>query len=206
MKTDIMKMPATSYMEEVVLGELISFPIWGEIDTVAGILREEMFSSETSRKMWKAIVEEHASGMIPDAVSISKAVGSEYVARTLETASREGMSSLNVIRHSAVLRDMYCHRVAYMVSHELMVAACDETSSETDILAIATKFIEQVQYASNMDFTQGMAELGNILGELLEKESRNVLSANSPRTMRRIHQWNVIKKGAHQRAPERNWF
>lgn len=27
MKTDIMKMPATSYMEEVVLGELISFPI-----------------------------------------------------------------------------------------------------------------------------------------------------------------------------------
>lgn len=181
MKTDIMIMPATSYMEEVVLGELISFPIGGEIDTVAGILREEMFSSETSRKMWKAIVEEHASGMIPDAVSISKTVGSEYVGRTLKAASREGMSSLNVIRHAAVLRDMYCHRVAYMASHELMVAACDETSSETDILAIATKFIEQVQYTSNMDFTQGMAELGNILGELLEKGKPKCVPTGFPK-------------------------
>lgn len=181
MSTDNMKMPVTSDMEELVLGELISFPSGGEIDTVSGILREEMFSDGNARKVWNAILEEHQNGMTPDAVSISKTVGVDYVRKVIEATSGECVSPLNVCRHAAVLRDMHFHREAYMVSRELMLAACDETSSEPEILAIATKLIEQIQSGSNVRFAQDMMELGNIFGEILEKGRPKCVTTGFPK-------------------------
>jgi len=181
MNIDEMKLPVTSDLEELVLGELLSYPSGSEIETISGILNEEMFSSENARKMWKTLLEEYRNGRVPDAVTIARTVGMEYVSKVMIATVSEGVSPLNALRHAAALHDCYVHRQAYLVGYDLMRVACDETSSVADLLSIPSGFIQQVKSESSISFSQDLKELGNMYADIIQKETPPCVTTGFPK-------------------------
>lgn len=181
MNTIELNMPATSELEDLVLGEMLSFSSVSDIEAIAEILKEDMFSGDNAKKLWRALLDECRKGQVPDSVTIAHSVGMDYVAKVMTATVADGVSPLNSLRHAAALHDRYVHKQAYMAAYEMMRAACDETSSVADMLSIPSRFIQQVQSESNIGFAQDLKDMGNIYAEILEKGMPGCVTTGFPK-------------------------
>ena len=138
--------PQDAELEEVVLGACLLES--KAITLVAGILRPEVFYTETNREIYAAL---YHAGQVIDIMTIKEELARhgklEFIGGlyTLVRISSRVVSSAHLEYHARILKQKYIRRETILGFHKLLALAADETTDIDDTLADAHSLLDRLE-------------------------------------------------------------
>lgn len=164
--------PGDTTTERTAIMGIVNNP--GTIVEIKRFLRPDMFEDETSRKVYKAILNLHSEGRVIDVLMVNSEVGSEFLKSILPYGRNTGADK-TTLDHCMKVRDNHIRRIAYISAIEKLKQTCNPSVPVTDLMKQDDIFTDITVHESTR-LSDALNDLAEYIEESMKaKESGKML-------------------------------